>query len=368
MTTETDLSSALDRLGFGQYAAMFEQQGFETWEQFLDITEDDMIALNVVVGHRRRLLRAIHDAGHISIVPVKPQQNSPTEQLQVVPQHLISTQDHGHDKTRPPIAAPSQHAHNKRKYRRHPKPDDNAPVRPQSAYVLFSNRIRDRLSGQDLSFTQIAKIVGEHWQDPDPEERSACEREAQRNKDVYYSELQQYKKTPEWAAYQRYLAEFKAKQAEKSASGSKRPKSRDNREVQTQRDGRDQDTDGAPSNASQSDNSMDTFSPSNQSASVSSYTQAGQNVARNQYMHGEFSMLTGQTPIGARKSRSPPGSHFSSSHGGGVPGSDPSAQPPTAVLPGQSHWEWTPAVRWENYTARWQNPNSQDTHDPPEQT
>lgn len=30
----------------------------------------------------------------------------------------------------------------KRKYRRHPKPDENAPERPPSAYVLFSNSKR----------------------------------------------------------------------------------------------------------------------------------------------------------------------------------------------------------------------------------
>src|SRR5882757_7763872 len=41
----------------------------------------------------------------------------------------------------------------KRKYRRHPKPDENAPERPPSAYVIFSNKVREEVKDQNLSFT-----------------------------------------------------------------------------------------------------------------------------------------------------------------------------------------------------------------------
>lgn len=67
------------------------------------------------------------------------------------------------------------------------------------------------LKGQDLSFTEIAKVVGERWQVLPAEEREACERQANGAKEKYYAGLAEYKKTPQYEAYQKYLEEFKAK-------------------------------------------------------------------------------------------------------------------------------------------------------------
>ena len=63
--------------------------------------------------------------------------------------------------------------------------------------------MRESLKGQDLSFTEIAKVVGE--------EREGCERQANGAKEKYYAELAEYKKTPNYEAYQKYLEDFKAK-------------------------------------------------------------------------------------------------------------------------------------------------------------
>lgn len=71
--------------------------------------------------------------------------------------------------------------------------------------------MRDKLKGQDLSFTEIAKIVGERWQVLASHEKEPCERQAQKLKERYYVDLIEYKKTPQYAQYQEYLAEFKAK-------------------------------------------------------------------------------------------------------------------------------------------------------------
>lgn len=78
--------------------------------------------------------------------------------------------------------------------------------------------IRDQLKGKDLSFTEIAKLVGERWQELGPNEKEPCEREAQALKDKYYSELRQYKKTPQYKQYQDYLIEFKAKHSGEGSS------------------------------------------------------------------------------------------------------------------------------------------------------
>ena len=53
--------------------------------------------------------------------------------------------------------------------------------------------------------------MGERWQILPADVREACEQQANTAKERYYSELAEYKKTPEYALYQEYLAEFKAK-------------------------------------------------------------------------------------------------------------------------------------------------------------
>jgi HMG (high mobility group) box len=71
--------------------------------------------------------------------------------------------------------------------------------------------VRDELKGQDFTFSEIAKFVGERWQVLPHDIRVACERKASAAKERYYTELAEYKKTPEYAQYQDYLADFKAK-------------------------------------------------------------------------------------------------------------------------------------------------------------
>jgi len=119
----------------------------------------------------------------------------------------------------------------KRKYRRHPKPDEHAPERPASAYVIFSNSVRETLKGQDLTFTEIAKIVGERWQVLSPEAREACEKQAGQAKEKYYAELAEYKKTLDYAQYQEYLVEFKAKH-----SGTQNEKKRPKMDIEISKD------------------------------------------------------------------------------------------------------------------------------------
>lgn len=110
----------------------------------------------------------------------------------------------------------------KRKYRRHPKPDDNAPERPPSAYVIFSNKVREEVKDQNLSFTQIAKLVGDRWQKLDPAGKEPFEAQAAAAKEKYNIQLSAYRKTDAYKEYMQYLAEFKAKHGQ--TSEPKRPK------------------------------------------------------------------------------------------------------------------------------------------------
>lgn len=77
--------------------------------------------------------------------------------------------------------------------------------------LTIITEVRETLRGKDYSFSEIAKIVGERWQVLTPAAREACDKQAASAKERYYLELSEYKKTPQYAQYQVYLAEFKAK-------------------------------------------------------------------------------------------------------------------------------------------------------------
>jgi hypothetical protein len=68
------------------------------------------------------------------------------------------------------------------------------------------------LKGYEISFTEIAKVVGERWQALPAEAREAYQRQANAGKEKYLAELAEYKGSPKYSAYQKYLKDFKAKQ------------------------------------------------------------------------------------------------------------------------------------------------------------
>ncbi|KAK4186475.1 hypothetical protein QBC35DRAFT_453272 [Podospora australis] len=214
------LSAVFAELGLGQYLEAFLDQGFDTWETILDITESDLDTLGVKLGHRRKLQRRIANTRGVASDAslVSPTQPS-IEDLRIQDSQRIEASriESG------VVVVP------KRKYRRHPKPDENAPERPPSAYVLFSNRMREELKGRNLSFTEIAKLVGENWQNLNAAEKEPYELQAQAIKEKYLTDLLEYKKTPEYKKYTLYLQEFKAKHGSPSQDkeGSKRVKMSD---------------------------------------------------------------------------------------------------------------------------------------------
>ncbi|UZP44380.1 hypothetical protein NXS19_012192 [Fusarium pseudograminearum] len=118
----SDLESVFAELGLSQYLGAFVEQGFDEWDIILDIQESDLDALGVKLGHRRKLQRRIANARGISpsaslATPARPtSEEVKSESVQPEP-----------SRTETP---PEGHGVAKRKYRRHPKPDENAPERP----------------------------------------------------------------------------------------------------------------------------------------------------------------------------------------------------------------------------------------------
>ncbi|KAL8999277.1 MAG: hypothetical protein Q9169_001822 [Polycauliona sp. 2 TL-2023] len=83
-------------------------------------------------------------------------------------------------------------------------------------------KVRDQLKSENLSFTEIAKRVGERWQTLSPEEREPFEVKAASAKEGYLAEMARYKKTDQFKEHAAYLAEFKAKHS--SEGDGKKPR------------------------------------------------------------------------------------------------------------------------------------------------
>ncbi|PFH59477.1 hypothetical protein XA68_12264 [Ophiocordyceps unilateralis] len=215
------LDGVFAELGLSQYLDAFIDQGFDAWDTIVDIQESDLDALGVKLGHRRKLQRRIANsrgiAPSVSLAYTKP---TPEDAKQDGLRRESIRSEVGHESNS--VA--------KRKYRRHPKPDENAPERPPSAYVLFSNKMREDLKSHNLTFTEIAKLVGENWQSLPPAEKESYESQANTAKEKYHTSLASYKKTAEYRKYLQYLHDFKEKQArqskghDSSSSSSKRLK------------------------------------------------------------------------------------------------------------------------------------------------
>ncbi|KAJ9606397.1 hypothetical protein H2200_009358 [Cladophialophora chaetospira] len=212
----SDLAVNLERLGLEQYLDLFISEGFDTWDTLTDIQETDFDSLNVKLGHRRKLQRAIAEYRGI---PFERVVGSVSQEGLPDVGRSLETGVAGSTETERPFGPPPEA---KRKYRRHPKPDENAPERPPSAYVIFSNRIREEVKDQNLSFTQIAKLVGDRWQKLDPAGKEPFEAQASTAKERYNVQLSAYRKTDHYKEYMAYLADFKAKHG--PTAEAKRPK------------------------------------------------------------------------------------------------------------------------------------------------
>ncbi|KAH7111283.1 hypothetical protein B0J11DRAFT_193886 [Dendryphion nanum] len=169
----TNLALQLKRLGLLEYLDILIAEGFDTWDTVLDITGSDLNSLNVKINDQKRLQRAI-------------------------------TKSRRWDQTERPT-----NARTKRKYTRRPKPDMHAPERPLTAYVAFSKHVRDILEGQEISFTDIAKVIGARWQGLPVYAREVYQCQANVAKEQYSVDLAEYKKSSKYHAYKEYLKGFK---------------------------------------------------------------------------------------------------------------------------------------------------------------
>jgi hypothetical protein len=116
------LGDTLHRLGLQQYHGVLVENGFQSWETVLDISEDDFQQLGFKLGHRRLLQREI--ATFRGLPPSLSLDLSDVANGSSSPQPLES----------PPVPTSAPRTREgKRRYRRHPRPDTNAPKKPKTA-------------------------------------------------------------------------------------------------------------------------------------------------------------------------------------------------------------------------------------------
>ncbi|KAM0790371.1 hypothetical protein ACM66B_003253 [Microbotryomycetes sp. NB124-2] len=274
--TQQAVVKLMHSLGLNEYTHALLQNGFDRIESLFDIQEEDFEVLGVRRGHRRILQRelaslrgipatvplnltardvnteddspvmtasaamshhpttvqqtnkatfylgdngppsVLHNSTHNAVAGTSKLGNAPLSEAAVAATVASGSSGSNQQSTAAAVASvqpePSSSSSTKRRYRRHPKPDPHAPVKPVSAYVAFSHTVREEMKG--ASFTEIAKTVGERWQAMPKEEREALETEAANAKEAYVAALAAYKATPEFAAHQQYLTDFKRKYAQ----------------------------------------------------------------------------------------------------------------------------------------------------------
>ncbi|PGG97230.1 hypothetical protein GX51_07429 [Blastomyces parvus] len=185
------LRMVFEELEMTQYLPGFIGNGFETWEDVLEITEVDLEVLGVKLGHRRRLQQRV------------------AKEKQDVPNRHAHHGEFGN------------YSRKKRRYQWHPKPDPNAPRKPLTAYAIFANEKRADLQYKGLSFPQMAIEIGRLWRELPEGEKRLAQTRAIRAREEYKLALVEYEKSENHQRHVRYLEEWEAKKnARKKARNS----------------------------------------------------------------------------------------------------------------------------------------------------
>ncbi|XP_016116572.1 high mobility group protein 20A-like isoform X3 [Sinocyclocheilus grahami] len=113
-----------------------------------------------------------------------------------------SSQRNGEEKSR-------RSSWTKGRRRKKPLKDSNAPKAPLTGYVRFMNEHREQLRAErpDMPFPEITRMLGNEWSKLPPEEKQRYLDEADKDKERYMRELEQYQKTEAYKHFSRKVQE-----------------------------------------------------------------------------------------------------------------------------------------------------------------
>ncbi|XP_016331372.1 high mobility group protein 20A-like [Sinocyclocheilus anshuiensis] len=104
---------------------------------------------------------------------------------------------------------PRRSSWTKGRRRKKPLKDSNAPKAPLTGYVRFMNEHREQLRAErpDMPFPEITRMLGNEWSKLPPEEKQRYLDEADKDKERYMRELEQYQKTEAYKHFSRKVQE-----------------------------------------------------------------------------------------------------------------------------------------------------------------
>jgi len=210
MSTISSVKQILDKLGLSEHYRNFIDNGYDSLTALKNITSDDMYSMGLSEAHQQKIINFLQDNPSLNADPVRDSRWPGISERDIDPS-LVDTPGY-HERSLVeswPLAEQPQWelTRQKRKWERRPELDLNAPVKPPTAYVAFSNAVRDELDGR--SFTEISKTAGRRWSSLPTEEKQALEREALKLRGKYRMAMDNYKGSKEQKEYEDYIRKFK---------------------------------------------------------------------------------------------------------------------------------------------------------------
>jgi hypothetical protein len=182
----SELESTLRDLDLQQYFSDLVEHGFDTWDNLSSIKETDMAVLGIKLGHRRKLQREIaRRQGYLDNSTLSYAEST---RLQTNEQSVADGN--------------TQEPHGKRRYRRKPPTDPNAPSRPDTAYVAYTKTQRQDPEVANLSFIEIAKLIGARWANLPDDSKDIWNQQAKTDREKYNSAIAEYHKTTVFQQFQ----------------------------------------------------------------------------------------------------------------------------------------------------------------------
>jgi hypothetical protein len=86
---------------------------------------------------------------------------------------------------------------------------------------LYGPEVRTSLDAEDMTFSEISKVVGKRWQVLPLGKQEVYRLQSEASKKIYGAEMAEYKQTLEYEVYQKYAKEFEAKHLPQKADGGR---------------------------------------------------------------------------------------------------------------------------------------------------
>ncbi|KUJ10831.1 uncharacterized protein LY89DRAFT_739817 [Mollisia scopiformis] len=170
-----ELQATLEDLGLQEYLSRLVEHGFDTWDSLAGITETDMAALGIKLGHRRRLQR--ENARRLGYPANEPLFDLPAAAPQMMGQY--NREDGIRSCGGPPLR------------------DPHVLPRPDTGYAAYARLLRHDPKISSLSLIELARLVRNRWSNLSGELKDMWNEIAAVQKDTHNSPPAQHRQPEE---------------------------------------------------------------------------------------------------------------------------------------------------------------------------